>query len=161
MISIVFYFRPNSKTDSESFLIKRMKHTVKGCEVCYKQIKPATLKDESGSCKDISIPQDKILKKINLPEVAHYGVTCQSSQTSPIIGNVFRCFTCKDFISCESCYDSMKHEHSLLYVSSKLNLLFEKVSIIKDFKIIFRSFTSSYKTKSQTSRKGKETPRKL
>ena len=119
MISFVFHFRPNSKTYTETFLMKSMKHTVEGCEVCAKQIKPATLKDESGIGLDMSIPQDKILKKINLPQVTHHGVTCQSCQNCPIIGNVFRCFTCKNFISCESCYDSKKNEHTLLYVSSK------------------------------------------
>ena len=114
------HFRPNSKTATENFLKKSMKHTVKGCEVCTKQIKPVTLKDESGSGLSIVIPQDKILKKINLPEVTHHGITCQSCQTSLIVGNVFRCFTCQDFNSCESCYDSKNHGHSLLYVSSKL-----------------------------------------
>ena len=99
--------------------MKSMKHTVEGCEVCAKQIKSVTLNNESGSSQDISIPQDKILMKINLPDVTHHGVTCQSCQTCPIIGNAFRCFTCKDFISCESCYDSKNHEHMLLYVSSK------------------------------------------
>ena len=101
--------------------MKSMKHTVEGCEVCTKQIKPLTLKDESGSGQNI--PEDKILKKINLPEVTHYGVTCQSCQTCPIIGNAFRCYTCKDFISCESCFDAKKHEHTLIHVSSKLEKL--------------------------------------
>ena len=101
--------------------MKSMKHTVEGCEVCSKQIKSATLKDESGNGESISIPQDKILRKINLPEVTHHGVTCQSCQNCPIIGNVFRCFNCKNYISCESCYDSKKHEHTLLYVSSKFD----------------------------------------
>ena len=114
-----FHFRPNSKTPTERFLMKSMKHTVEGCEVCTKQIKQTILKDESGNGKSISIPQDKILNKINLPEVTHHGVTCQSCQTCPIIGNAFRCFTCKNFVSCESCYDSKMHEHTLLYVSSK------------------------------------------
>ena len=103
--------------------MKSMKHTVEGCEVCTKQIKPITLKDESGSGQDISIPQDKILKKINLPEVIHHGFVCQSCQILPIIGNAFRCFTCNDFISCESCYDAKKHDHALNYVASKFERL--------------------------------------
>ena len=100
--------------------MKSMKHTMVGCEVCEKQIKPLTLKDESGNVQNSSFPQDKILKKINLPEVKNDRVACQSCQILPIIGNTFRCFTCKDFISCESCYDSKKHKHTLVYVSSKL-----------------------------------------
>ena len=100
-----------------------MKHIAEGCDVCTKQIKPVTLRDETGSGQNLSFPQDKILEKINLPEVKHHGVSCQSCQTLPIIGNAFRCFTCKDFISCESCYDSKKHEHTLIYVSCKLEKL--------------------------------------
>ena len=99
--------------------MKSMRHTIKGCEVCVKQIKTVTLKDESGNGQMLCFPQDKILKKINLPEVTHHGVACHSCQILPIIGNAFRCFTCKDFISCESCYDFKKHEHTLIYVSSK------------------------------------------
>ena len=98
--------------------MKIMKHTIEGCEVCAKQIKPL-VKDGQNS----SFSQDNILKKINLPEVKNDGVTCQSCQILPFIGNTFRCFTCKDFISCESCYDSKKHEHTLIYVSSKLEKL--------------------------------------
>ena len=123
---LFFHFRPNSKTVTEYFLMKSMKHTVEGCEVCTKQIKPVTMKDESESGQDISIPQDKILKKINLPEVTHHGVTCQSCQTCPIVGNVYSCFTCNDFSSCEGCYNSKKHEHSLLHVSSKFYQPFDK-----------------------------------
>ena len=100
--------------------MKIMNTTITGCEVCTKHIKPLTLEDESGSGQNLSIPQDKILKKINLPEVKNDRVACQSCQILPIIGNTFRCFTCKDFISCESCYDSKKHKHTLVYVSSKL-----------------------------------------
>ena len=103
--------------------MKSMKHTVEGCDVCAKQIKPVTLKDDSGSAQDRSLPQDKILKKINLPEVTYKRVACHSCQILPIIGNVFRCFTCKDFISCESCYDAERHEHSLIFVSS----MFDKI----------------------------------
>ena len=100
--------------------MESMKHTTVDCEVCAKHIKPISLKDESGSGQNLSFPQDKILKKINLPEVTHHGVACHSCQILPIIGNTFRCFSCKDFISCESCYDAEKHEHALIYVSCKL-----------------------------------------
>ena len=103
--------------------MKSMKHTTVDCEVCAKQIKPITLKDESESGQNLSFPHDKILKKINLPEVKNDGVACQSCLVLPIIGNPFRCFTCKDFISCESCYDAKKQEHTLTYVSSKLEKL--------------------------------------
>ena len=103
--------------------MKIMNHTIAGCEVCTKHIKPLTLEDESGSGQNLSIPQDKILKKINLPEVKNDGLTCQSCHCSPIIGNTFLCFTCKDFISCESCYDAKKHDHALNYVPSKFERL--------------------------------------
>ena len=104
--------------------MKSMRHTIKDCEVCTKQIKSLTLKDECGSGQYLSFPQDKILMKINLPEVKYHNrITCQSCQILPIIGNAFRCFTCKDYISCELCYDSKKHEHPLKYVSSKLDQL--------------------------------------
>ena len=103
--------------------MKSMKHTTESCEVCAKQIKPLALKDESGSGRNLSFSQDKILMKINLPEVTHIGVACHSCQILPIIGNAFRCFTCKDFISCESCYDAKMHDHSLIYVSSKYERL--------------------------------------
>ena len=99
-----------------------MKHTHEWCEVCTKQIKTVNFHD-SRSGQDLSIPQDKIFKKVNFPEVTHHGINCQSCSDSPIIGDTFRCFICKDFISCESCYDSKKHEHTLIYVSSKLEKL--------------------------------------
>ena len=120
---IFLHFRANSKTSTEEFLMKSMKHTAEDCEVCAKQVKPVTLKAVYGCGHDVSFPEDKILKKIGIPEVRHHGVTCQSCHILPIIGNTFRCFTCKDFISCESCYDSKKHEHTLTYVSSKLEKL--------------------------------------
>ena len=63
---LFMYVRPNSKTVTEKILMKSMKHTVEGCEVCAKQIRRATLKDESANEKDLSFPQDEILMKIVL-----------------------------------------------------------------------------------------------
>ena len=100
-----------------------MKHAVEGCDVCLKQVKRVTLKDKSRDGQNLSFPQDKLLQKINLPEIKNDGVVCKSCQIHPIIGNTFRCFTCKDFICCESCYDSKNHEHTLIYISSKLEKL--------------------------------------
>ena len=104
---------------SEGFLLKAMKHSVEGCQVCSNQIEPITLKNESGNCTRVSIPSNKILKRINIPEVIHVGVGCRSCQSSPIKGNAYRCLTCKDFASCETCHETKKHQHSLQYVSSK------------------------------------------
>ena len=115
-------FSPNPSNSIEVFLKKTIRHTVEGCDVCSKQIKTVNFYNPI-NVQDFSIPQDKIFKKINFPEVTHHGITCQSCHCSSIIGNVFRCFTCKDFISCESCYDAKKHEHTLIYVSSKFEML--------------------------------------
>ena len=115
-----FHFKPDGLLIMD-FLWKNIMHKAEGCEVCKKQIKTVTFHDPK-SDQDLSIPQGKIFEKINFPEVTHHEITCQSCGCSPIIGNAFRCFTspCKDFISCESCYDAKKHEHTLIYVSSKL-----------------------------------------
>ena len=90
--------------------------------MCSNQIEPATMKNESGHGKSLSIPSDKILKRINIPEVIHVGVGCESCLSNPIKGNAYRCLTCKDFVSCESCHESKKHQHTLQYVSSKFKI---------------------------------------
>ena len=113
-------FRSSSGSMSEGFLLNTMKHTVKDCQVCSNQIEPATLKNESGSSPpNLSIPSDKILKRINIPEVIHVGVGCGSCKSNQIKGNAYRCFTCKYFVSCETCHESKTHQHPLQYVSSK------------------------------------------
>ena len=112
-------FRLESGYYNEGFLLKALKHTLEGCQVCSNQIEPATLQTESGDGQSLSIPNDKILKRINIPEVIHVGVGCGSCHSNPIKGNAYRCWTCKDFVSCETCHESMKHEHILQYVSSK------------------------------------------
>ena len=110
-----FFLRSNSGSITEGFLLKAMKHLVQGCQVCSKQFEPGTL--ESGP--SLSIPNNRILKRINFPEVIHIGVSCGSCQSNPIKGNAYRCWTCKDFVSCETCHESMKHQHILQFVSSK------------------------------------------
>ena len=85
--------------------MKALKHTAEGCQTCSDQIK--------------SVPNDKILRRINIPEIHHYNIACGVCNCESIIGNVFRCFTCKDFVACEPCSDAGIHEHSMIYVSSK------------------------------------------
>ena len=115
-----------------------MKHTVKDCQVCSNQIETATLPNECGSGPTLSIPSDKILKRINIPEVIHVGVCCGSCQSNPIKGNAYRCLTCKDFVSCETCHESKKHKHTLHYVSSKFRIFipFERIKFFNYSKIL-------------------------
>ena len=116
-------FRLESGYYNEGFLLKALKHTLEGCQVCSFQIEPTTLQTESGSGPSLSILSDKILKRINIPEVIHVGVCCGSCQSNPIKGNAYRSLTCKDFVSCETCHESKKHKHTLHYVSSKFRIL--------------------------------------
>ena len=112
-------YRSNSGSLQEGFLLKAMKHTFRGCQVCSNQIEPEIFKTEYAIGQSLAIQSDKILKRINITEVIHVGVGCGSCQSNPIQGNVYRCWTCKDFVSCETCHESKKHQHPLQYVSSK------------------------------------------
>ena len=93
--------------------MKAMTHIAKDCQVCLNQIKPIP---------EWSVPRNKILKKINFPEVVWNGASCSICHKSPLVGNAFKCFECERVISCESCSDTGKHAHDLHYLSSELTI---------------------------------------
>jgi hypothetical protein len=47
---------------------------------------------------------------------AHLGITCDGCQTTPIVGNRFKCSVCPDFDLCESCEEKQEHpvDHFLI-----------------------------------------------
>ena len=106
--------RPNTRTSTEQFLMKAMTHIADGCHVCQNQIKPMP---------EWSIPRNRLLKKINFPEVIWDGISCSICRESPLVGNAFKCFECEGVISCESCSETGKHAHDLHYLSSKVSNL--------------------------------------
>ena len=92
-----------------------MRHSAAGCNVCSSQIKPID--------STLYFPPDQILRKINVPEVHHNGVSCMNCNSKPLSGNAFKCSECDNYILCESCQDFRTHRHRLHYVTGKLKLL--------------------------------------
>ena len=53
--------------------------------------------------------------------VIHVGVACKMCGTKSIKGSLYTCLVCPDFMTCETCEKSRKHEHSLFETTSKLS----------------------------------------
>lgn len=50
----------------------------------------------------------------------HYGVTCDSCNAYPIVGNRYKCSVCPDYDLCQTCHSQEKHkEHTLNKVEAR------------------------------------------
>ena len=108
--------RPVGTASVGPFLMKTIRHQSKHCEVCHTQLsKDSTFVQETLGNQT----KNKILQKYRFPEMIHEGLTCQSCKIEPIRGNRYFCLVCSALNYCESCGDSVAHDHPLLFTSSK------------------------------------------
>ena len=51
----------------------------------------------------------------------HVGVACKMCGTKSIKSSLFTCLECPNFMACDTCEKSRKHEHTLFETASKLS----------------------------------------
>ena len=51
----------------------------------------------------------------------HIGVTCKMCGVKSIKGNLYTCLVCPEFMACENCEKSAKHEHTMIEITSEYN----------------------------------------
>ena len=111
--------RPVSTASVGPFLMKTSRHQLNNCEVCQNQLsKDSKINLESGKSVG-NQTNNKILQKYRFPEVIHEELSCLLCRMEPIKGNRYFCLVCSDLNFCESCGDSVSHDHQLLLTSSK------------------------------------------
>ena len=101
------------------FLIKASRHQSKDCEVCDNQIAKDSKINQETSFVENQTKNNKIVRKYTFLEVIHEGLSCHACKMKPIKGNKYLCLACSDLNFCESCGESVTHDHPLLFTSSK------------------------------------------
>ena len=95
-------------------MLTSLRHKTEGCYVCSEQIKRNTI--TKGNRVLHHFPRNRILKKIDLPEVIHNpGIKCRNCKQI-LRGEIFECQICELFLSCEECYEANHHEHDLVHL---------------------------------------------
>jgi hypothetical protein len=81
---------------------------------------PSSNQEQANSLKQ-SLEDMKLRERSSLEaSETHEGISCRRCRVNPIIGVMYRCFICADYILCENCeiFDTHSGEHPIIRINN-------------------------------------------